>query len=131
YSDVEVSEGLFVHFWSLSIEEQFYVVWPVLVLGVGLLAQRWGRRGFELLLGGVVASVVAASFAASVVLTPRGPDAYYLTHVRVWELGVGAGLALLLPRSPRLPRLLAEALAVVGVVMIVVAALVFDSGTPF
>jgi len=78
------------HFWSLGVEEQFYLVWPLVVaLCVSPLLVRHSRRAVAvaLVLG------VAVSFAASVALT-GGSFGYFATVTRAWELGVGALLAL-------------------------------------
>ena len=91
----------FQHFWSLSIEEQFYVVWPVLLVlllwGQRRVARRRqrgaaGARRSALVL---VLVLTVASFACSVVVTASGdPAAYFVSHTRFWELGLGALLAL-------------------------------------
>lgn len=83
------SPSPFLHFWSLSVEEQFYLVWPALIV---LLTWRGGssRRLIAALLIGVV-----ASFALSMWLTDASPArAFYLLPTRVWQLGVGGLLAL-------------------------------------
>ena len=84
------SPSPFLHFWSLSVEEQFYLVWPALIV---LLTWRGGssRRLIAALLIGVV-----ASFALSMWLTDASPArAFYLLPTRVWQLGVGGLLALI------------------------------------
>jgi len=85
------------HFWSLSLEEQFYAVWPVLLLTVGWLTwaatRRRTHRSMPVLFA-VLATVVAASYAYSVIKTGSDPAAaYFISTTRVWELGVGALLA--------------------------------------
>ncbi len=75
-----------LHLWSLSIEEQFYIVWSVLLLAVFRL-----RRN---LLPAVIAGIFLASLAASVILTPVDPiAAFYLPWTRAWELALGALIA--------------------------------------
>jgi peptidoglycan/LPS O-acetylase OafA/YrhL len=75
-----------LHLWSLSIEEQFYLVWSVLLLGLFKLQR---RLVFVVILG-----LFAASFAYSVFLTPTDPiAAFYLPWARGWELALGALLA--------------------------------------
>ena len=89
YFAATTSPSPFLHFWSLSVEEQFYLVWPALIV---LLTWRGGssRRLIVALLIGVV-----ASFALSIWLTDTSPArAFYLLPTRVWQLGVGGLLAL-------------------------------------
>jgi peptidoglycan/LPS O-acetylase OafA/YrhL len=79
----------FQHFWSLAVEEQFYLCWPVLIVVV----LRVGRR--RRALAGVLGVVVVASLVYSAVeLTRDAPAAYFGLPSRAWELGVGALLAL-------------------------------------
>ncbi|HEX8208038.1 MAG TPA: acyltransferase family protein [Solirubrobacteraceae bacterium] len=106
------------HFWSLSVEEQFYVVWPVLIL-LALVLLR-GRIAV------VLGAVTAASFAWALHKTATDPSAaYFVTPARAWEFGVGGLLALAPPaRSRRLVSL-------AGLAAVAVAALAFSAGTPF
>jgi peptidoglycan/LPS O-acetylase OafA/YrhL len=84
-----------VHYWSLAVEEQFYLVWPALLLGLWWLARRTGggpARTLRVVLAATVA-IAAASVALSLVLTPS-PGAYYGTHTRAYQLLAGAIVAL-------------------------------------
>lgn len=110
------------HFWSLSVEEQFYLVWPLLILGAVGLA-RGGRRA----IAAVLVTVTAASLAYSVFVTAHNPQAaYFFTPARAWEFGAG-GLLALVPVVRR-PRALA---CWAGIAGIFVSALVYSSETPF
>ena len=112
-----------LHTWSLGIEEQFYIVFPLLLLAVF----RWRPRA----LGTVIWLAFAASLVASVVLLPEHPAAtFYLLHTRAWELLTGSILALgLLPRpASQAQREIAFA---AGIVAIAVAVFGFASKTPF
>jgi peptidoglycan/LPS O-acetylase OafA/YrhL len=118
------------HYWSLSVEEQFYLGWPLLLVLAGVLARllpwSWGR--VALVLG---AAICALSLATSVLLTAsNGPTAYFVTHTRVWELGLGALLAVLAGR-PELPQRLARPARWTGLALIVVSAVTYSSATPF
>ncbi|PZF82251.1 acyltransferase family protein, partial [Jiangella anatolica] len=121
------------HFWSLAVEEQFYVLWPVLILALVWWHRR--RRGTpslrRTLLAGL-AVVAVPSLAWSVHLTAASPGAAYLVSTtRAWELAAGAALAIGARRLERLPRRLAGALAGGGLAAIGWAALTYDAATPF
>ena len=113
-----------LHYWSLAVEEQFYLCWPLLLL------VSWKLR--RAALGLVVGVVGVASLVVSIVLTAENqPYAFFLLPARAWELAVGAGLALSIRRLRRLPAPVATALVWLGVAGIVAAALVYDARTPF
>ena len=121
----------FQHYWSLALEERFYVLWPLFILGTFAMARRFGR-GTRLVVIVGIASVVALSLAASIYLTPvRQPWAYFLLPTRAWELAAGGLLAL----APSLPRGLGARpralLGMVGLVCIGMATTTFDASTPF
>ena len=123
------------HFWSLSVEEQFYLVWPVLMLLLVALSRRRGWRTGAVVSAGL-GVVVAASLAFSVTATVAEPaSAYFITPTRIWELGVGALLAIAAagagPRLSATPRWLRALLAWAGLGAIVVAALRYTGATPF
>ncbi|MFC6041500.1 acyltransferase family protein [Nocardioides hankookensis] len=95
YSAIGNEPTLVQHYWSLSVEEQFYLVWPLLVVAALLLVR---RRGVALrpVLTGVFGAVVLASFVYSVVITSHDTArAYFVTPTRAWEFGVGALVGLL------------------------------------
>ncbi|WP_369369612.1 acyltransferase family protein [Promicromonospora sp. Populi] len=128
----------FQHFWSLGVEEQFYLFWPLLVLlAVGI----WGgvRGGIVVknpeTLRRILLAIFGAVFVASLVWGVRqsladDPVAYYSTLTRVWELAAGGILALLIRDTQRFGPL-RNTLAVFGAATIVAAACLFDDGTPF
>lgn len=126
------------HYWSLAVEEQFYVVWPLLLLaclGVTRLVtgmkkqQRLPRRAVLALL--VVVTV--SSFAWSIYQTSHDPgSAYFSTLTRTWELGIGALAALLSPRAARrlTPRVV-TAISMLGLAAVVVSCVTFTPQTAF
>jgi peptidoglycan/LPS O-acetylase OafA/YrhL len=96
------------HTWSLAIEEQFYLLWPLIVLGVLALARRRGatdRRALGVLLALSLAGVAAAAVESALLFTgERGLDrVYYGTDTRATGLLVGASLAIVLIRRRRFP----------------------------
>lgn len=118
------------HFWSLAVEEQFYLVWPLLLVGVAWLGRRRGNRAGFLLVA--LALVAVPSFAWSVLLTANDPArAYFVTTTRMWELALGGFVALLASQLHRLPRLAAAGLAWSGLAAIVATALVLGGESAF
>ncbi|CCE01298.1 putative Acyltransferase, group 3; O-antigen acetylase [Bradyrhizobium sp. STM 3809] len=109
YFDVASDTKALLHLWSLGVEEQFYLVWPALML----LAWRLRLNRFFL-----ISIVLAASLAHGVTMTVTNPAAaFYSPLARLWELAAGAGLAQLASAAPtivlQLERLLAWALSAV------------------
>lgn len=98
YSDAEVTDGLFTHYWSLAIEEQFYLLWPLVVVACGLMAVRLARASMAGVLGCAAVAVTVAAFTLAMIATERASSAYFLTHARIWEMTAGACLAIGLAR---------------------------------
>lgn len=117
------------HYWSLSLEEQFYVFWPVLLL----LALAVGRRLHvaKYAVPTAIMVVSAVSFVYSVTLTASDPGpAYFVPFTRAWEFGAGA-LVYLLSRRIVFGGWLSGITACGGAALIIASAAVFDPGTPF
>lgn len=112
-----------LHTWSLSVEEQFYLVFPLLLA----VLYRW-RRGAVV---PVLTLVALLSFAYSVHMVELRPEkAFFVTPARVWELLVGVLLALgVVPRLES--RSLRELSAAAGLALILFAYFYFDKQTPF
>ena len=127
YFAVDPADSPLQHFWSLSVEEQFYLVWPALLLLALVCARRRGPRDLRRALWGVMAALGIPAFAYSVfVLDYSGHAAYFSTIPRVWEFAAGGALALALPERLRLPRALAAALTWVGLAVILAGAFLFS-----
>ncbi len=124
------------HYWSLSIEEQFYFVWPAVLVALFALTRRLRRRGKksarQWTLFCAMALVVAVSFGWSLFLSASDPNAaYFSTFTRVWELGVGALVAIAGSWLVRIPTVIRPWLAYLGVAGVIISLLVIDSTVQF
>ncbi len=123
YFAAEASEMPLLHTWSLAVEEQFYIVFPLLLL----VLSRYGRRA--VILG--LAALAVASFIASIVSLNQAPArAFFATPGRVWELLVGVLTAVMGPAliTRRIQR---EALAASGLALIAYGYFAYSDATPF
>ncbi|MFW7415407.1 acyltransferase family protein [Demequina sp. SO4-18] len=117
------------HYWSLAVEEQFYIVWPLVIVAAGLAATLLRLRASSLALG-ALAAIVVLSFMWSIHMTADAPaQAFFVTTTRLWELGIGGLMAASVALWRRLPRGAALILGWAGVGAVVASALVFDSTT--
>ena len=134
YWDVAASTKPLLHTWSLAVEEQFYLVFPLLLFAI----RRWSVA-WRLAALGVLALL---SFAASVWAVKASPTAaFYLAPYRFWEFVLGAGLAVaplrasrlaaLAPQHDGIVRYVGEGLAALGLAMIAVSVFTLTPGSAF
>ncbi|MEO1490988.1 MAG: acyltransferase family protein [Pseudomonadota bacterium] len=123
YFDAAAATKPLLNTWSLSVEEQFYLIWPVLLV---LALPRMPRFGLLLGMGVVLVLCIAAT---EHVLTRDPAAGFYLLPFRIPELGIGAMLALTRwrPSSTATSRVL----GCTGVLAIVASLALFDEATPF
>ena len=115
------------HFWTLSVEEQFYFLVPLILIALLVVARRVGHRRRILAAG--IAAVSVASFIDSIWLTAGSPPAaYFVTTTRAWEFGVGA---LLLFGPPPPSMRVARAAVVLGLLGISGACIALSGRLPF
>ncbi len=120
YQNLNATPSPFIHFWSLAVEEQFYLFWPLFIY---LLFRLGGRRAIFM---GVI-STFTTSFLFSLYLTSVAPIwSFYILPTRAWELAAGA-LLLFIPEIRKRRSLL----ALLGLVAIAIGALVFNETTAF
>jgi peptidoglycan/LPS O-acetylase OafA/YrhL len=118
------------HFWSLAVEEQFYIVWPLLLVALAWLLRRhtWLRPRRVMAVG--IAAVIVPSFAYSVYLTTANPaTAFFVTPTRLWELGIGAFVAIGATLWMRVPRPAAIVLGWGGLVAVVASGFLLTAET--
>ena len=120
------------HFWSLGVEEQFYVAWPLLIALALVLARRRSVQRPRRTVGVLLAVVFAVSLVLSIVLTATDPaSAYFVTHTRAWEFAAGGLLAIVAPDVLRAGTRARTLLAWSGWGMIALAVVTFTGATPF
>lgn len=117
------------HFWSLAVEEQYYFVWPVLLLIAAFVARRLGRAIRPTLWAGL-AAIALPSFAWSIHYTATEPTvSFFVTTTRVWELAIGAAVAIGITKLAALPRAFAIVLGWAGVAAILASAYYYTTST--
>lgn len=120
YQNLNSTPSPFIHFWSLAVEEQFYLFWPFFIL----VLFRIGKRRAVFL--GIVATL-ASSFIFSLYLTDRAPIwAFYILPTRAWELAAGALLVFLPELKKARPLIALSAFST-----LVIATVIFNEATPF
>jgi peptidoglycan/LPS O-acetylase OafA/YrhL len=127
YLNQTAAPSLYQHFWSLGVEEQFYLVWPLLIVVVYFLSRR--RR---LVLGIVLAIVAVLSLAAGIhATTTDEPMAFFMLPFRAWEFASGGLVALALSGQRRLPAPVGAGIAWAGLAAVAAAIFLFTSSTEF
>ncbi|MCA1899520.1 MAG: acyltransferase [Chloroflexi bacterium] len=124
YFDAPSSLKPLLHTWSLAVEEQFYIVYPLFLYAV----YRWARRYVKPIL--VLSGLASLGFAVSAVSAGNATSAFYLSHLRAWELLVGGLLALNLFPVIRQNKVNAF-LGFAGVLMTLFPVLFYTDQTPF
>jgi peptidoglycan/LPS O-acetylase OafA/YrhL len=132
YQHADASVSPLQHFWSLAVEEQFYLIWPIVLLIVVAVTRGRRARLRPVLLAGVILAIGAASLQQSAtVTTTDAPLAYFSLQTRGWELAVGALIAIAIPLLRRAPAVIAAAASWIGLGMILYSAVIFNDATPF
>lgn len=120
----------FQHFWSLSVQGQFYLIWPAVALLAVWLSRRT-RFSPASAMTGLIGLLMAGSFSFALYLQQQSQaEAYLLTQTRIWELGFGGILALLGARLV-LPRPVQTAAGWFGLALIISCGFLLDGAALF
>ena len=123
YQNLDATPSPVIHYWSLAVEEQFYLLWPLLILLFFMVATKLKRK---IALTVLVAAVTALSFVFSIYQTETSPIwAFYSLPTRAWELGLGALLVLLPPIKTK------KLVGLIGFVFVIASAFIFNETTAF
>jgi peptidoglycan/LPS O-acetylase OafA/YrhL len=141
YSALHAGSTVATHYWSLSVEEQFYVFWPLILVGlfaVGAWLRKASANGKHLRSGlpktvlvwglGVI-GILSLGYSVYITSVDSAP-AYFVTPARVWEFTLGALVALITTRRS-FPAVMRAVLSWIGLAMIAAALLTFNASTPF
>lgn len=129
YLQEDMRGNLLLHTWSLGVEEQFYLVWPALML---LATRCLRRRSTRHAIAAMVAGVSLLSLVACLALTSIQQSwAFFSLPTRAWELGVGAAAALIDARVRMPGRVVRTAVTLAGLACVLAAALLLSGQTRF
>ncbi len=137
YMAAENEPSLVQHYWSLSIEEQFYVMLPLIFVGGYLLFRKIAKKApspeahAHRVITWSLAAIIVLSLVFSIWYTNYdAAQAYFVTPTRFWEFATG-GLLAMLPLATRIPAQVQNLLGWGGIVLIVIAGVTYTEGTPF
>ncbi len=126
YFGTDLAPSPVIHYWSLGVEEQFYLLWPAVLI----LATRNHRPRVAAAI--VLAALAVTSFLAAFVLTDAAPGwAFYSLPTRAWQLGLGGLIAVGSDRVARLRPAIAVPLGWAGLAAVLASLVVITPGTPY
>ncbi|THV37023.1 acyltransferase family protein [Glycomyces buryatensis] len=142
YLNSDVDPSPLQHFWSLAVEEQFYLVWPLILLAIALITTKlysgkYMRKGLlekrrKWVIALFLIATAVVSFYLSATQTASEPEwSYFGIHTRAWELAVGALIAVGANRLARVPGALAALASWAGLAIIVASVFLLDDHTVF
>jgi peptidoglycan/LPS O-acetylase OafA/YrhL len=124
YLAAENSASLVQHYWSLAVEEQFYLLWPLLILAAVAVGRSSQPEQRVRRVRWVLAGVFLVSLALSIVATPKDPAlAFFATPLRAWEFAAGGLLVMFVRQASQIDVRLRAALSWFGWIVIIGATL--------
>ncbi|MBX3721520.1 MAG: acyltransferase [Turneriella sp.] len=129
YMAREANATVAQHYWSLSIEEQFYFAWPLIVFMCAAISRKTGR-GIRATSAIFSIILLAGSLFISIFVLRNTPQGYFATTTRAWELALGATLAILWPYL-NLANALRITLSWAGLIMVIASVFVVKQGGDF
>ena len=127
YQNATAAPSALQHFWSLAVEEQFYVIWPILIAFAALIGRRRARRPMTAIL--IIGLCTVTLYLSATLSATNAPVAYFSLQTRAWELGVGALVALTSARLARLPQGAARVLGWLGLATVIGSAFAYNQAT--
>jgi peptidoglycan/LPS O-acetylase OafA/YrhL len=126
YLAAHAAPSPFQHYWSLGVEEQFYLLWPALIIATAWLTRRTRSKAAPL------TAVAVISFALSLAWTRSSPPwAFFSLPTRAWELAVGGLVALSAAHWQRLPAHTAAIAGWGGLGVVLLSCITLETGTPY
>ena len=117
------------NFWSLAVEEQFYLIFPSMFIAAAFVLK---KRSLEVKLATMLSVIIAVSLLWSIHQTSvNSTVAFFSPFTRAWELALGALVAVLSSRISRIPKRVAVAMGWLGLAGILIAAFAYDPTTPY
>ncbi|WP_301420126.1 acyltransferase family protein [Mammaliicoccus lentus] len=131
YLDANQMKSPFEHYWAMSIQGQFYIIWFILFSGILLLIKKYGLSNGKRLVNVVLGFLFIVSFIYSVYLTSVNQSlAYFITFTRVWEFALG-GLLCINLSSIKISNIAAEIIGWIGLIGLILTGALFDVSTMF
>ncbi len=124
YQNLGEAASPFIHYWSLAIEEQFYLIWPFFIL----IFAKLGMKAVKI----AILTLFVISLAFSIIQTSDSPIfSFYSLHTRAWELAAGALIVFIPKNHPALSKLIYKLCAISGALLIIWATYILTPESVF
>lgn len=123
-----------LHLWSLAVEEQFYIVAPLIIVGLAAITKKLPTAASRLMCGLIITAIFTISLYGSIQLSGGGAGrnyAFFLMPLRAWEFIAGGSIAFLVPIAMRAHRYVLEGIALAGLFLIGYAVFTFSGTSPY